>query len=308
MEPPMLRTALILVLGAALAPPAWGLDPAGRGDYYAAVVATDPGSLRLTLHALIDDHQRFPYTASTTDTWDILKLAEQDPADSGRIVDVYRNASYIKHPGGNSDYDREHTWPKSYGFPDEGTSSPHTDTHMLMLSHIAYNGARGNKRFEQCATGCGEHPTLATNGSGGGSGSYPGNSNWSSATAFQVWVGKRGDVARAIFYMDVRYEGGSHGGTGTVEPDLRVTDDPGQIQPASNGAAVAYMGLTSVLLAWHEADPPDDFERRRNDVVASFQGNRNPFIDHPEWVACLHLGDCAAAGDALFADGFDAMP
>lgn len=304
----MLRTVLLLALGAVLAPSAWAFDAGWRGGYYATVVASDPASLRATLHAVIDDHQRFPYTSAATDTWDILKLAEQDPADSARIVDVYRNASYAKQAGGNSFYDREHTWPKSYGFPDEGDSSAHTDTHMLMLSHIAYNGARGNKRFGQCATGCSEYPTLATNGSGGGTGSYPGNSNWSDATVFQVWVGKRGDVARAIFYMDIRYEGGVHGGTGAAEPDLRVTDDPGQIQPAGNGAAVAYMGLTSVLLAWHEADPPDDFERRRNDVVASFQGNRNPFIDHPEWIACLHLGECSGAGDALFADGFDPAP
>src|SRR3546814_17077055 len=43
------------------------------------------------------------------------------------------------------------------------------------------------------------------------------------------------------------------------------------------------MGLLSTRLAWHQADPPDDAERGRNEVVYSFQGNRNPFIDHPEW-------------------------
>ncbi|MCF5932996.1 endonuclease, partial [Xanthomonas perforans] len=37
------------------------------------------------------------------------------------------------------------------------------------------------------------------------------------------------------------------------------------------------------LLAWHQADPPDDAERARNEVIFSFQGNRNPFVDHPEW-------------------------
>ena len=43
------------------------------------------------------------------------------------------------------------------------------------------------------------------------------------------------------------------------------------------------MGLLSTLLAWHQADPPDAGERERNEVIYSFQGNRNPFIDHPEW-------------------------
>ena len=44
------------------------------------------------------------------------------------------------------------------------------------------------------------------------------------------------------------------------------------------------MGMLSTLLDWHLADPPDDFERRRNDLIADLQGNRNPFVDHPDWV------------------------
>jgi endonuclease I len=45
------------------------------------------------------------------------------------------------------------------------------------------------------------------------------------------------------------------------------------------------MGLLSTLLQWHLADPPTARERERNEVVYSFQGNRNPFIDHPEWAS-----------------------
>ena len=52
------------------------------------------------------------------------------------------------------------------------------------------------------------------------------------------------------------------------------------------------MGRLAVLLDWHYADPVDVFERTRNDVVASYQGNRNPFVDHPEWVDCLFAGLC----------------
>ncbi|KNE78915.1 ribonuclease, partial [Streptomyces fradiae] len=44
------------------------------------------------------------------------------------------------------------------------------------------------------------------------------------------------------------------------------------------------MGRVSMLLEWHEQDPPDAFEKNRNEVIyADFQHNRNPFIDHPEW-------------------------
>lgn len=301
----MSRVLFLLAALAGFAAPGAAFDFGPRGDYYDSVDASSAPALRASLHAVIDDHTYFPYTSGSTDTWDILKLADQDPANADNIIDVYRNASYPKQPGGNSFYDREHIWPKSYGFPDEA-SYPHTDTHMLMLSHIAYNGARGNKPFDQCNAGCTEYVTLLTNGVGGGSGVYPGNSNWSNASVFQAWSGKRGDVARAVLYMDIRYEGGTHGITGVPEPDLRVTDNVALIQASSGG--IAYMGLTSVLLAWHEADPPDDFERRRNDIVASYQGNRNPFIDHPEWVACLHLGDCQPASDLIFAHGFDSAP
>lgn len=282
--------------------------PALAGDYYGAVDASGPETLRATLHAVIDDHQRFPYTSSATDTWNILELAEEDPADSGRIIDVYRNGSYAKIGGGTGIYNREHTWPNSYGFPDDGAGNyPYTDTHALMLSNAGYNSARGNKPFSQCHAACSEYVTDPTNGSGGGSGVFPGNSNWADPTYWQVWQGKRGDVARGLLYLDVRYEGGTHGVTQVAEPDLRLTDDSGLIQTSGGqNASVAYMGLLSVLIAWHEADPPDAFEQRRNDVVHSFQGNRNPFIDHPEWVACLHLGDCEAVNDDLiFAHGFE---
>ena len=116
----------LLTLGAAQADP-----PAG---YYDSVDATDATTLRATLHDVIDDHTRFPYTSSATDTWDILELAEEDPADAGRILDVYRNASFAKQGGGNPFYNREHTWPKSYGFPDDGWDNyPYSDRYQLRL-------------------------------------------------------------------------------------------------------------------------------------------------------------------------------
>ena len=72
----------VLIGGLLVAHPA-AAQPDG---YYDAVNTTNAQTLRATLHDVIDDHTRFPYTSSSTDTWDILKLAEQDPADSGRIL------------------------------------------------------------------------------------------------------------------------------------------------------------------------------------------------------------------------------
>ena len=84
-------------------------------------------------------------------------------------------------------------------------------------------------------------------------------------------------------YMAIRYEGGRDPATQQSEPDLELTDDRSRIVVTS--ASPAYMGLLSTLLAWHQADPPDAAERERNEVIYSFQGNRNPFIDHPEWAS-----------------------
>jgi len=270
-------------------------------DYYATVQTGDTAALRATLHDIIDDHIRHEYSADVTDTWDILDPASEDPNEPLNILDVYMNESYPKAGAGNPNYDREHTWPKSYGFSNNShTNSPYTDCHHLFPADGSYNQARSNKPFEECDGSCGELVTMFNNNSGGGSGVYPGNSNWTDSTRWETWIGRRGDVARAVMYMALRYEGGSHGVTGFAEPDLVLTDDAGLIQTTSSSPA--YMGLLSTVLAWHAADPVDDLERHRADVVWRHQGNRNPFIDHPEWAECIFTGgNCGG----LFSDGFE---
>ena len=288
----LLALALVAPAGALQAPP----------GYYAGVDTSNAASLRATLHGAIDDHLRFPYTSGGTDTWDILELAQEDPNDAGRILDVYRNASYAKQGGGNSFYQREHSWPNSFGFPsDSGSNYPYTDCHALFLADGGYNGIRANKPFRFCDPTAQELPTLNYGGVGGGFGQYPGQSNWTSGNfdtgSFEVWADRRGDLARALFYLDVRYEGGFHGGTGAAEPDLILTDDQALISGSATGfnESVAHMGLLSVLRLWHEQDPVDAREMARNNVVQSFQGNRNPFVDHPEWVGLLFDGPAGSS-------------
>ncbi len=271
--------------------------------YYDAVDSSNAATLRASLHGVIDDHQRFPYTSSATDTWNILELADEDPLDNTSIRDVYLNASYPKAGGGNANYNREHTWPKSYGFPNDGSSNyPYSDCHQLYLCDSGYNSSRSNKPFRFCSNGCNEKVTELNGGVGGGSGVYPGNSNWTGGSftsgAWEIWMERRGDIARAMFYLDVRYEGGSHGVTGVAEPDLILTDTEALIASSNTGSnlSVAYMGMLSVLLQWHQQDPVDANEVERNDRVQSFQGNRNPFVDHPEWVDCLFNGSCGGGG------------
>jgi hypothetical protein len=152
--------------------------------------------------------------------------------------------------------------------------------------------------------------TEANDGRGGAGGGYPGDSNWQTGMftegIWEVWNGRRGDVARALLYMDVRYAGGSHGITAVAEPDLILTDDLQLIDGSNTGQneAVGYMGLLSVLLDWHRQDPVDAVEMQHHETVASFQGNRNPFIDHPEWAACVFEDQCGVGINAGMTDAW----
>ena len=295
MPQPLATAAAAFAIAAALAAQA-------PPTYYNTVVTTTPALLRSTLHAVIDGHTRIPYTATGTDTWNVLESADQFAGNSTQILDLYKNTPYGKQGGGNTFYNREHSWPNSYGFPVDGTTNyPYTDCHHLFLCDIAYNGSRDNNPYMNALASWTEFTTAATAGQGGGSGTFPGNSNWGATPAqsapiggWQTWNGRKGDVARAMFYMDVRYAGGTHPVTGAVEPDLRLTDDLNLINASATGSngTVAYMGKLTTLLQWHVEDPVDAKEIARNNAIFGFQGNRNPFIDNPQWVACLFQSVC----------------
>jgi len=281
------------------------------GDYYATVDTTDATTLRTTLHDIIKISISNPYTAASTDTWDMLSFADEDPLTNvnpavvENMIMVYKNNSLPYLGGGQQIYNREHTWPQSYGFKTPTNNAARTDAHHLMMSDAVYNNNRGNLYFDNCNASCSEDPTTAYNGIGGGSGTYPGNSNWFDGNSWEVWKERKGDIARAMFYMDVRYEGDRVDNFGVQEPDLILTDNTSLIQTSSSLQATGYMGLLSTLLDWHTQDPVDATELTRNDVVHGYQMNRNPFIDHPEWVACIFQNNCPQVIDLIFMNGFE---
>src|SRR5205814_1184629 len=85
------------------------------------------------------------------------------------------------------------------------------------------------------------------------------------------------DVARALFYMDTRYEGDATDGEAD---NFTLTDNTALINTSS-----AYMGKLSTLLRWNYQDGITNAERKRNyQVDTMYQHNRNPFVDHPEYV------------------------
>ena len=296
------------------------------GDYYLGADTSSGSALKAWLHTRLTtapapytEIVAYPYTGSPTDTWDILREADQDPDNVNNILDVYKNESMPWMGGGQQAYNREHTWPNSLGFAHQTMNGkpnpPYTDTHMLRLSHVGYNSNRGNKPLATCPpTQCIRLATDSNGGFGGGTGD--GDANWyknpdGNQGSFEIWDHRKGDIARSVLYMAVRYEGGVNA-DGIVEPDLELTDDRSKIvitDAQSGSGGVAYMGLLTDLLAWNDFDPPDDQERLRNDLVFTYQHNRNPFVDHPEWARCVFTGeDCPASNDdddVIFADGFD---
>ena len=225
--------------------------------YYNSAENKSEQALRLALHNIIDDHTDYPYSSGSTDTWDILKVADADPNNTNNVILIYTRES-VNGPQEYDGWNREHVWAKSRG--DFGTSRPMgTDVHNLRASNINVNSTRSNYSFDDCTTNsCNQ---------------IYGNSYSNSALVFEPRDEDKGDVARIIFYMVVRYEGDSG------EEDLEMTEGI-----LSTSSKLPLHGVRSTLLQWHELDPVDDFERNRNDVIYSYQGNRNPFIDHPELV------------------------
>ncbi|MFF5171513.1 endonuclease [Micromonospora sp. NPDC000089] len=232
---------------------------AGTGPYdstyYAGAVGKTGTALRASLHAIIRNQTKLSYDQ----VWEALKDTDQDPANANNVVLVYsgRSQSKASNGGGVDDWNREHVWAKSHG--DFGTATgPGTDVHHLRPEDVTVNSTRGNKDFDAGGSAVAEAP-----------GSY------TDADSFEPRNAVKGDVARMIMYMAVRYEGDDGW------PDLEVDDT------VNNGTA-PYLGRLSVLLAWNRLDPPDAFEQRRNQrIYERWQGNRNPFVDHPEWATAI---------------------
>ncbi|HEY0950394.1 endonuclease [Nocardioides sp.] len=233
-------------------PPSSGGTGEYDSTYYASAIGKSGGALEAALHTIISSGvTKLSYDA----VWNALKVTDRDPANSSRVICLYSGFSLpaSDNGGGVDQWNREHVWAKSHG--DFGTATgPGTDLHHLRPEDVTVNSARGNLDFDE-----------------GGAQNAEAPGNYADADSWEPRDAVKGDVARMIFYMSVRYDGGDGW------PDLEVNDLVG------NGTS-PHIGRLSVLLRWNAEDPPSAFEMRRNDVIYDdYQHNRNPFIDHPEW-------------------------
>lgn len=251
----LFSAALVVVpTTATLAAPNATAGTSAVDDYYQDAIGKTGPELKAALHGIISNGTT---TLTYDQVWDALTVTDEDPNNNANVILLYTGRSQGKDTNGGDadDWNREHVWAKSHG--DFGTSpGPGTDVHHLRPTDVSVNSERGNKDFDNGGTEVGEAPGNFTDGD-----------SWEPRDEV------KGDVARMIFYMAVRYDGGDG------FADLEVNDN------VDNGSA-PFIGRVSVLKEWSAQDPPDAAEQRRNQVIFDeFQHNRNPFIDHPEWVA-----------------------
>ena len=224
--------------------------------YYDSADGLTGDALKSALHNIIDDHSEQTYDY----LWTILKESDEDPNNSSNFILIYTGRS-IPKTSTYPDFNREHVWAKSHG--DFGTDPPAgTDAHHIRPADVSVNSDRSDLDFDNGGT---QHPEATE--------CYWDSDSWEPRDAV------KGDVARMMFYMAVRYEGDVSG-----EPDLELVD---HITTYYN----PEFGILSTLLEWHSQDPVDDFERNRNEVVYSYQNNRNPFIDSSQYVSKIWGGE-----------------
>ena len=256
------RTLFALLAGLlAFEPAAAQYDP--PAGYYATAEGLTGPALKSALHDIIDGH-----TSIDADSFMALRTLDQDPNNTNNVITVYSGSSEPKFADGGLTWNREHCWPLAFGIGSENSLAG-ADLFNLRPCLSAVNQNRGSRIYDQASTSHPTDPAVAPTGApeclydrNGGQGS--------------IWTprpSEKGDLARAMFYMAVRYDGSD---PGSVDLELGEAPNAGQ----------AVFGNLATLLQWHLDDPVSVAERRRNDLIHdNYQGNRNPFVDRPEFVA-----------------------
>jgi len=236
----------------------YGEEPVG---YYDSAHGKSGQSLREAINQIISDHKVINY--SSTD--EAMSIIDVDPMNKNNVILIYSRRSDPISNCCSDGWNREHLWPNSYGIDSKGLA--YSDIHALRPCDSNVNSSRGNKHFDESNPDSRyykfpSHPEATLCSSD--------NNSWSPPESL------KGDIARAMFYMDIRYEGNDG------ESDLELTDDLTEITSSNS-----KMGSLKTLLIWHILDPVSEKEKIRNDRVYEIQKNRNPFIDRPQWVSSI---------------------
>jgi endonuclease I len=222
-----------------------------RQDYYDGTNDLIGTTLRNELHDIINqDLERTSYAEAK----EYLAISDLALSNDDKVYNIY-DSQLVPALWDSTSWHREHIWPNSRLGLDRVNERNRTiasDLHNLRAITPSVNSSRSDRFY---SAGNGQYTTTDDGGF------YPGDEH-------------KGDVARIILYMAVMYD------------ELILTDDLDTLLDESNHytPAGARMGQLNLLLKWHKQDPVDAFEQQRNQAIFEAQGNRNPFIDKPEFV------------------------
>lgn len=260
--------------------------------YYDGAEGLNGGALKQKLHDIVTEgHTKLSYTPGV---WDAYETTDVLPSPNEKTIwDMYSDV-----PGGSSSYtyelfgdqcgsysvegdcyNREHSFPKSWWGGFDNTSNPqYSDLNHLFATDGKVNGMRDNYPFGEVDDI--DYSWKSTNGSKLGSCIYPGYKG----TVFEPINEYKGDFARAYFYMATRYKDeiptwvSLYGGSYDID---EVFETGGEFK-------TWYLNM---IIEWSINDPVSQKEIDRNNAVYAIQHNRNPFIDHPEYVAQIWGGE-----------------
>ena len=236
--------------------------------YYDGTEGLTGTALKAKLHTIIKDDDHVSYSG----LWSAYQQTDKKP--NGKVWDIYSDVPNGTPPyqftfgsdqcgnySGEGDcYNREHLWAQSWT---NDNSTHKTDLHHVYPTDGYVNNRRGNYAFGEV------NNATWTSQNGGKLG--PNTVSGFSGTVFEPIDEYKGDIARALMYVSVRYY---------TEDNSWSTSD------MTNKSVIKDWAMT-MLIRWHEEDPVDDKEINRNNKVYGIQGNRNPFVDNPEFAELI---------------------
>lgn len=256
--------------------------------YYNTTTGKSCAALKSALKIIVTNgHTPQPYDA----LYDQYKISDIKPRETGTgsanvIWDIYTDKptttdTYNFDPNnkcGNYSkegdcYNREHTVPQSW-FNSE--SIPGSDYLQIFPTDGFVNGKRANYVYGEVAG----VTYTSSDGSKLGSSAVAGITG----TVFEPIDEYKGDLARTFFYFVTRYQ------NEIPSWSSNTTAFSNDTFPSIN---INYLKL---MLQWNAQDPVSHKEADRNNASYDYQGNRNPFIDHPEYATLIWNSTCPGLG------------
>jgi endonuclease I len=284
-------------------------------NYYSSVEGLKGDELVGELYSIIGEHTEYDYDSSSDrEIYKIIDrnrslspLSEAESAaydynDNPYIVKLYADynddlekADRFKNEGASRvSFDKEHIRAQSLGNFGRNSGAG-ADFFMLRPGDTVGNqSAHSNYNFSE--------PESAVTSYNNDHGTYVGRNGYIdgySQKVFEPIDEYKGDIARAMFYMPACY----YVWKDVEHPKLQlVNGSPNAVTASASQAGLA--GDLATLLNWNEEDPVSEYEKKRADLIYyNYQGNRNPFVDHPEWARIAYDENYVGDGAKLINDG-----